>query len=50
VSAFSGYEHIMALYSHAMAHRYRFFSYGDSMLLQRKTDTTDGIDSQSVVR
>ncbi len=50
VSAFSGYEHIMALYSHAIAHRYRFFSYGDSMLLQRKTDTTDGIDNQSVVR
>ncbi|MES1978787.1 MAG: tRNA preQ1(34) S-adenosylmethionine ribosyltransferase-isomerase QueA [Pseudomonadota bacterium] len=44
VSAFSGYEHIMALYSHAIAHRYRFFSYGDSMLLQRKTDTADGID------
>ncbi|MES2283503.1 MAG: tRNA preQ1(34) S-adenosylmethionine ribosyltransferase-isomerase QueA [Pseudomonadota bacterium] len=39
VSAFSGYEHIMALYSHAIAHRYRFFSYGDSMLLARKTPT-----------
>ncbi|RYX96768.1 MAG: tRNA preQ1(34) S-adenosylmethionine ribosyltransferase-isomerase QueA [Comamonadaceae bacterium] len=36
VSAFSGYEHIMALYRHAIEQRYRFFSYGDAMLLQRK--------------
>lgn len=35
VSAFAGYEHIRALYDHAIAQRYRFFSYGDSMLLQR---------------
>ena len=33
VSAFAGYEHIMALYQHAIAKGYRFFSYGDAMLL-----------------
>ncbi len=35
VSAFAGYDHIRALYQHAIAHHYRFFSYGDAMLLQR---------------
>ena len=36
VSAFAGYEQVMALYQHAIAQHYSFFSYGDSMLLQRK--------------
>ena len=35
VSAFAGYEHVMQLYRHAIEERYRFFSYGDSMLLER---------------
>jgi S-adenosylmethionine:tRNA ribosyltransferase-isomerase len=35
VSAFAGYEHIMALYQHAVQQRYRFFSYGDAMLLTK---------------
>ena len=35
VSAFAGVERIRAAYAHAIAHRYRFFSYGDAMLLER---------------
>lgn len=33
VSAFAGRERILAAYQHAVEHRYRFFSYGDAMLL-----------------
>lgn len=36
VSAFAGFEPVRALYTHAIAARYRFFSYGDAMLLERK--------------
>ncbi len=35
ISAFAGHSRVMALYGHAVAQRYRFFSYGDCMLLQR---------------
>ena len=35
VSAFAGAENIRRAYAHAVAHRYRFFSYGDAMLLER---------------
>jgi S-adenosylmethionine:tRNA ribosyltransferase-isomerase len=36
VSAFAGHAHVMALYRHAVECRYRFFSYGDAMLLARR--------------
>lgn len=36
VSAFAGYDTIMAAYRHAIEKQYRFFSYGDAMLLERK--------------
>jgi S-adenosylmethionine:tRNA ribosyltransferase-isomerase len=35
VSAFAGTDHIRRAYAHAVAERYRFFSYGDAMLLER---------------
>ena len=35
VSAFAGHAHVRALYAHAVRERYRFFSYGDAMLLAR---------------
>jgi S-adenosylmethionine:tRNA ribosyltransferase-isomerase len=39
VSAFAGFDNIKNAYAHAVKQQYRFFSYGDAMLLQRQDST-----------
>ena len=38
VSAFGGQDLMRWAYAHAVAQRYRFFSYGDAMLIERATE------------
>jgi len=35
VAAFSGFDHMQRVYAHAIEKEYRFFSYGDAMLLTK---------------
>jgi S-adenosylmethionine:tRNA ribosyltransferase-isomerase len=37
VSALAGVDNVRRAYQHAIAQRYRFFSYGDAMLIERNT-------------
>ena len=34
VSAFAGRERVLAAYREAVEHRFRFYSYGDAMLIR----------------
>ena len=36
VAGFAGFDLVMAAYRHAVRERYRFYSYGDAMLLERE--------------
>ena len=36
VSAFAGMDNIKNAYAHAVSHQYRFFSYGDAMLIEQQ--------------
>jgi S-adenosylmethionine:tRNA ribosyltransferase-isomerase len=38
VSAFAGQDNILKAYNEAVAEKYRFFSYGDAMFLEKKSD------------
>lgn len=50
VSAFAGVDTIRAAYQHAIAARYRFFSYGDAMFLTRAAAPTLASTSASPAR
>lgn len=41
VSAFAGTDAMRVAYAHAVAERYRFFSYGDAMLLEKSNEITN---------
>ena len=41
VCAFAGYHNTMQAYQHAVAARYKFFSYGDCMFITKRTEEMD---------
>jgi S-adenosylmethionine:tRNA ribosyltransferase-isomerase len=44
VCAFAGYERARSAYAHAVARRYRFFSFGDSMFIERARQPLGSLD------
>ncbi|CAN5896514.1 tRNA preQ1(34) S-adenosylmethionine ribosyltransferase-isomerase QueA [soil metagenome] len=47
VSAFAGYDRIRSAYAHAMQQNYRFFSYGDAMLLTNASAPLSKISAEN---
>lgn len=49
VSAFGGYDNLRNAYKHAIEQRYRFFSYGDAMLIERSDEIQDSERSDEIL-